>query len=215
MHLETLLYMLLQSDKTVPPPGAKPDFAALARKAQAQAVTNRWNKIPARTLKLGLDDPETDDESERYFGWDNEKPVRTINVLAFEAQTQPLTNGDYARYLAQSGIARYPASWIVESAVPSSKQSVDKGLLNGYASDVTQSFLAGKAVRTVYGPVPLEFALDWPVMASYDELAGCAKWFNGRIPTLEEAESIYAYVDELDTTVTSNVCARTIPAVNG
>lgn len=51
-------------------------------------------------------------------------------------------------------------------------------------------------VRTLYGLVPLKHALDWPVTASYDELAGCANWMNARIPTFEEARSIYSYVEK-------------------
>ena len=46
-------------------------------------------------------------------------------------------------------------------------------------------FLNDKAVRTVYGPVPLKYALDWPVSASYDELVGCAAYMGGRIPSMD------------------------------
>ena len=52
--------------------------------------------------------------------------------------------------------------------------------INGAAGSVTE----GKFVRTVYGTVLLKFAMGWPVVASYDELAGCAQWMGGRIPTL-------------------------------
>ena len=79
----------------------------------------------------------------------------------------------------------------------------------------TNAYLNDKAVRTVYGPVPLVYALDWPAIASYDELAGCAKWMNGRIPTMEEARSIYDYVDQLKLKEAGEVIASTIPAVNG
>ena len=60
MHLETLLYMLLQSDRTRPPPGVTPDFEALARQAATQSVPNSWFKIPTQRITLGLDDPEND-----------------------------------------------------------------------------------------------------------------------------------------------------------
>ena len=81
-------------------------------------------------------------------------------------------------------------------------------------------FLEGKAVRTVYGAVPLRDALDWPVFASYDELAGCAAWMGGRIPTLEEARSIYAHAAEQrarrrrQRADAENRLGRTVPAVN-
>lgn len=78
------------------------------------------------------------------------------------------------------------------------------------------SFLRSKAVRTVYGLVPLAHALDWPVFASYDELACCASWMGGRIPTVEEAQSIYAYVDGLKKEAsTKSRLANKVPAVNG
>lgn len=70
MHLETLLYMLLQSDKTLPPPVAMaPDFAAMAQKARAARVDNEWFDIPARDITIGMDDPEDETDNNHYFGW--------------------------------------------------------------------------------------------------------------------------------------------------
>jgi L-histidine Nalpha-methyltransferase / hercynylcysteine S-oxide synthase len=87
---------------------------------------------------------------------------------------------------------------------------------SGSLDSVTpESFLQGKAVRTVYGLVPLKYALDWPIFASYDELAGCASWMGGRIPTFEEVKSIYAYVDFLKRKETEKKLGKTLPAVNG
>jgi len=80
---------------------------------------------------------------------------------------------------------------------------------------VTQPFLEGKAVRTVYGPVPLKNALDWPVFASFEELAGCASWMGGRVPTFEEARSIYSFADGLKAKEAEQHLGRTVPAVNG
>ena len=51
-------------------------------------------------------------------------------------------------------------------------------------------------------------------MASYDELARCAAWYGGRIPTLEEGRSIYEYVDELKGKEIEKALGKTIPAVN-
>lgn len=82
-------------------------------------------------------------------------------------------------------------------------------------STIPTSFLAGKSVRTVYGLVPLEHALDWPVFASYDELAGCAAWMGGRIPTFEETRSIYRHAEVLKKKDVENQLGKTVPAVNG
>ena len=88
--------------------------------------------------------------------------------------------------------------------------------MSGHSQPLTDAYLKGKSVRTVYGPVPLKYALDWPVFASYNELAGCAKWMNGRIPTAEEARSIYYYVDRVKSKEEAEkVQTRTISAVNG
>ena len=86
--------------------------------------------------------------------------------------------------------------------------------LNG-SIPLSQSFLDEKAVRTVYGPVPLKYALHWPVSASYDELEGCAKWMGGSIPTLEQARSIYHYVDTLNLKEAERHLGKCVPAVNG
>lgn len=224
MHLETLLYMLLQSDRTRPPPGVAPDFEALAHQAAIQSVPNQWFRIPAQRISLGLDDPENDLGPVRYYGWDNERPRRQVNVPAFEAKARPITNEDYARYLEQTQKDSSPASWTTISA--GTERSVNDRTepkqgnggnlyMNGHSERLTDSYLRGKAVKTVYGIVLLEHALDWPVMASYDELAGCAKWMNGRIPTAEEARSIYSFVDRLKRDESGNVDGRTISAVNG
>lgn len=77
------------------------------------------------------------------------------------------------------------------------------------------SFLGDKSVRTMYGLVSLKYALDWPVFASYDELAGCAAWMGGRIPTFEEAHSIYAFVESQQELLMGGRLSRKVPAVNG
>lgn len=70
-------------------------------------------------------------------------------------------------------------------------------------------------MRTVYGLVPLKHALDWPVFASYDELKGCAAWMGGRIPTFEEARSVYTHVEALKKKEAEKQLSQTVPAVNG
>ena len=209
MHLETLLYMLLQSDKTIPPAGTvKPDFEQLAAQAQQAAVENQWFDVPAQKLSIGIDDPDTAEGPLRHFGWDVEKPVREVEVKAFKAKARPITNEEYARYLSESGKTDLPASWNSDEQVNGT---------NGFTSEENRftSFLHGKTVRTVYGSVPLKLALDWPVCASYDELAGCAAYMGGRIPTMEEAKSIYFYADSQKKRELSQNLDKTIPAVNG
>ena len=220
MHLETLLYMLLQSERTLPPPGPIPDFRALAQAARENTIPNEWITIPATTIVIGMDDPDTDLEPGRYFGWDNEKPRREIQVPSFEAKARPLTIEDYARYLYESGLQTVPASWsqadgLYQASSKSVKHSANGVHFNSHSQTLDRAFLSDKFVRTVYGLVALEHALTWPVIASYDELAKCARWMNGRIPTANEARSIYNHVDLAKKEEAEKVLARTISAVNG
>ena len=92
------------------------------------------------------------------------------------------------------------------------------GSANGVSHDyapVPPSYLETLAVRTVHGLVPLKLALDWPVFASYDELSGCAAWMGGRVPTVEEARSIYDYTEHLKQEAAEKTLGKTVPAVNG
>ncbi|KAI9827237.1 MAG: hypothetical protein M1832_005375 [Thelocarpon impressellum] len=256
MHLETMLYMLLQSDRTLPPPGrVRPDFEALAREARVKAVPNEWFAIPESEITLGLNDPEEEGGPIGHFGWDNEKPSRKVKVRPFLAKARPITNGEYASYLEQTHRISLPTSWTQQVDTEADGKVVEKrhtngfvlgtanghangsangttnghakGCANGYASgcvhghadlDVkpaSPEFLAGKSVRTVFGLAPLAQALDWPVMASYDELAGCVKWIKGRIPTLEEVRSIYEHAAQLKAKDFGKALAMRNGAVNG
>ncbi|KAI1430229.1 C-type lectin protein [Xylaria sp. FL1777] len=214
MHMETLLYIMVQSDKTLPPPNVPvPDFQALAREAKLSRVENEWFDIPEQSVTLGLDDPEDDPGSGSHFGWDNEKPRRQVDVHSFQAKGRPITNEEYAHYLYETKKEKYPASWATGVVQQNSNGT------NGHAAvdsvGFPASFLQGKSIRTVYGLVPLKYALDWPVFASYDELSGCAAWMGGRIPTYEEARSIYTHVETIKKKEAENKLGATVPAVNG
>jgi formylglycine-generating enzyme required for sulfatase activity len=224
--------MLVQSENVLPPPGtAIPDFAALAEQSAAIAVENEWFTVPATDVKIGLDDSEKETSAKRFFGWDCEKPQRLAHVKSFRAKARPITNGEYAAYLVATGKTAIPASWS-ERAYSNGKVEINgqNGNANGHQNSsvnghsnghpngtngVAKKITDGKYVRTVYGTVPLKYALDWPVMASYDELVGCAQWMGGRIPTMEEGRSIYSYVDSLKAPEIEKALGNTIPAVNG
>lgn len=216
MHLETFLYMLLQSERILPPPGQEiPNFQVLAEEARGKRVDNQWYRVPAVEVKIGLDDPENNLGPDRYFGWDNERPSRSVIVPEFEAQGRPISNGEYAHFLEVTNRDTLPASWTTSEM--NGHCNGTNGAI-GHDKDTLKtaspSFVESKAVRTVYGLLPLKYALDWPVMASYDELATYAEWSDGRIPTLEEARSLYKYVEE-QKSILQKVPSKLISAVNG
>jgi formylglycine-generating enzyme required for sulfatase activity len=175
----------------LPPVGVeRPDFAHLAQQAKANAKPNEWFTIPEQELAIGLDDSNENVLPRSSFGWDNEKPQRTVAVHSFEAQARPITNGEYAKYLQINQIQTRPASW--------TQISQNGGLSQNGNGSATDEFLDKYAIRTVFGPVPLRLAEDWPLMASYDELAGYAEWTKCRIPTLDEVKSIYQHSAQLN-----------------
>lgn len=198
MHLETFLYMLLQSEKTLPPVGVNvPDFAKLAHLAKQNEKPNKWFRIPQQSFTIGLDDSDSNVLPKDSFGWDNEKPQRSVHVHEFEAQARPVTNGEYAKYLQANRLRELPASWTLVHS--EHNYPVSNGITES-SPGATQDFMNNFAVRTVFGSVSLDLAQDWPVIASYDELASYAKWAGCRIPTYEEVRSIYLYADKHPTT---------------
>ncbi|PKS08845.1 hypothetical protein jhhlp_003455 [Lomentospora prolificans] len=222
MHFETLLYMMLQSDRTQPPPNApRPDFEGLAKAARLARVPNEWHDVPEQTITIGMDDPENGTDPDCHFGWDNEKPARQETVHAFQAKGRAITNEEYAMYLYENNLDSVPASWVrvIEQNVPVNGELETNGSKGGqFVSSGTApaGFVQNFAVRTVYGLIPLEYALDWPVFASYDELSGCAAWMGGRIPTFEEARSLYTYTERSNKTEKAEqTLGKTVPAVNG
>jgi hypothetical protein len=69
MHIETLLYMMLQSDQTLPPPHmGVPNFERMAKKAFEARVENKWFDVPAQEIAIGINDPEGATDNV-HFGW--------------------------------------------------------------------------------------------------------------------------------------------------
>jgi EasF-like predicted methyltransferase len=167
MHIETLLYMLNQSQLVLPPAGvSQPSW-----KNKPYIMTNQVLsdapviEIPDGVVVLGHNDSENADftrldTSSVEFGWDNEHPQRQVNVKSFSIQSRPVSNGEYYNYYRLTSQTNMPASWC---------EGTD-----------------GIHVRTLFGPCPLEYAKNWPVQVSYNEALGYAQWKGARIPT--EAE---------------------------
>jgi formylglycine-generating enzyme required for sulfatase activity len=180
MHVETLLYMLIQraGSGTLPPTCfTTPPWTSLAEV---------WNTSPTPQTKtvilgpavvsLGHDDDEADDDDTRSlegheFGWDNEHPKRQVKIDRFNIEWRPVTNGEFYQFYI--GIGRdkvsFPASWVNDGGITK--------------------------VRTLYGPVPLEIAKNWPIVTSYDDLSIYAIVKGGRLPTEAELRHFYDNFD--------------------
>ncbi|KAI8994191.1 DUF323 domain-containing protein [Trametes punicea] len=171
-HAETLLYMLLQraGTGTIPPVGFIPPVW--------DVLAETWNNHPEpisetvtlgpEEITLGHDDDEADDDSTdvygHAFGWDNEHPERKVHVGKFKIEWRPITNGQFYEFYVgegkDSGKVKFPKSWI----------------------DINGEIF----VRTLYGPVPMKIARNWPIITSYDNLSTYASVKGGRIPTEPE-----------------------------
>lgn len=173
-HVETLLYMLVQraGTGTIPPPDfSPPHWESLAAQWQAApkpAVATV--EIGPSIVTLGINDIEAEDAdpakrcdlADHIFGWDNESPSRQAEVKAFRIEWRPVTNGDFYEFYkgAGQGRVKFPASWEDCKGEP--------------------------CVRTLYGPVPIKIAWDWPVLTCYENLSTYASVKGGRIPTEPE-----------------------------
>jgi formylglycine-generating enzyme required for sulfatase activity len=186
-HVETLLYMLIQraGTGTIPPPGfTPPPFAHLP---PSIPPTLPLPVLGDEVLVMGHEDNESLDydapyDAEREFGWDNESPPRAVHVGKFRAEWRCITNREFhSFYQSSSGAVPLPKSWVKDS---------DTGKIQ---------------VRTVFGPIPLEQALDWPVQTSYDDLEAYAKSKGGRLPTEPE---LRLFLDKYDIGQDGNVGFR-------
>ena len=53
--------------------------------------------------------------AEHEYGWDNESPLRLVDVAAFRAEWRPITNGEFLKFWReQDGYVDLPASWVEE-----------------------------------------------------------------------------------------------------
>ncbi|KAG8868209.1 hypothetical protein FRB97_002624, partial [Tulasnella sp. 331] len=187
MHIETLLYMLLQKagdvGGTVPPTGfTAPAWEVLAQQKEwsidLASMSSPTVVIGPADVPLGHDDIEDEDNSpnsiaglvngkEHELGWDNESPSRIAKLTrTVRVEARPVLNAEYHAFWkkGQDGTehsTKLPASWVVN--------------VNGEVE-----------ARTLYGPVPLRVAKNWPFIGSYDELEAYAASKGGRLPTETE-----------------------------
>ncbi|KAF8928412.1 hypothetical protein BGZ47_001651 [Haplosporangium gracile] len=187
MHLETIIYMLAQSPKTVPPPSIPAPWAVRKSAADDTSSTGAtmspstvspatWFSInPAQLdkdlLSLGHNDLEADDLTDTHkddlktpFGWDNEHPLVTSRPPpAFEIQSRQVTNNEFLGYLQSIGVT--------SKTLKGNEKTPASWLIR----DGGEVF-----VKSVYGPVPLEVSGVWPVSCSNIQATGYASWLSSQ-----------------------------------
>jgi iron(II)-dependent oxidoreductase len=100
----------------------------------------------------------TDDEP---WAYDNERPAHEVAVDTFWIDLEPVTNGEYAEFLADTGCAEPPLSW----------QQDDRAWL-----------------RTRFGRAEIVPAHEPVQHVSFDEAEAYARWAGKRLPAEEEWE---------------------------
>lgn len=119
--------MLLQAvgDGTIPPPGfTPPPWSSLSANWNAlPALENTTVTLGPEIVTLGHDDDEREDDDPAFatdvkdheFAWDNENPIRQVEVKQFRIEWRPVTNGQfYEFYKAYRDDMKLqlPASWL-------------------------------------------------------------------------------------------------------
>ncbi|KAI9001906.1 hypothetical protein BC832DRAFT_601763 [Gaertneriomyces semiglobifer] len=177
MHLETILYMIVQQEKPLPPHKVLAPLLPATPPTVPPLSFHQFSEVPS-TIMTGLDDPEAADfdgnaSYPEVYGWDNEKPVRELPLKPFAISDRKITIGDWIKFLDDH------TNW--DSAdIPSSWLRVNAG---------TDHSATGYFLRTLHGQVPLQRVLHLPVQVSYDQALRYAKVRGTRLPT--EAELRY------------------------
>jgi formylglycine-generating enzyme required for sulfatase activity len=182
MHYETLLYMLVQSPLTRPPTVvATPKWDDLATKWQEEGkgVRNDVLVIQGGVVKMGHNDREEDDAlypteagwEDHEFGWDNEHPLVDKQISTFKVDSLPISNLEYFDYF------RSIEKPLTKETIPSS------WVLHAETGEIL--------VRTLYGPMSLDVAGRWPLMASKVEIGAYCRFKGGRLPTEGELKLLF------------------------
>jgi len=167
MHHETLLYMVQQlPDRFKLRPSWLP--AHVWRGAAAPGTV----AIPGGRVTLGA-------SFERAaFGWDNEFPEREVEVAPFRMDATPVRNEEYCEFVDGGGY-RLRALWSDEDWAWKEGAGIRHPTFWVHDGDHWH-------FRTLFGPVSLEEAADWPACVSWAEARAYARWKGLDLPT--EAE---------------------------
>jgi ergothioneine biosynthesis protein EgtB len=161
MHAETLAYMLHQL------PLERKLRVDVARSVEAPEVVADTIEIPEEEVTLGLA------RDAGAFGWDNEFDSHAVHVPAFTIDRYKVTNGQFARFVAEGGYD-HRAFWTDEDWEWKSRANIGSPVFwlkrNG-----------AWWYRTMFDEIPLPLA--WPAYVSHAEARAYARWAGKALPT--------------------------------
>ena len=145
-----------------------------------QALPRGWQALPDGIRRIGFEGSG--------FCFDNELPRHRVFLDAFEIATRPVTNGEYAEFIADGGYDRHDL-WLSEGW--------DVRHAQGWQAPLYwQREDEGWSVFTLYGRRALDPAA--PVChVSFFEADAYARWAGARLPTEAEWES-HAATQQVD-----------------
>ncbi len=171
MHLETLMYMIVQSPNFKHPPVPTPIWYNHKNgvKQSNLSILDSANMISfgGGIVEIGMS--ELDETKNLNFGWDNEHPKRVTFVSPFELQSRPVTNGEYWRFWKNSDHRKkdlLPAAWNLDN---------DDNINNVLPK-----------VKTSFGLCEFHSAVNWPVQVSCQQAEIYASENGMRVPTETE-----------------------------
>ena len=131
--------------------------------------------VPGGEFVLGVD------AADEPFSLDNERPAHTVDVPAFRIGRVPVTNAEFARFVADGGYAT-PAWWS------------ERGWGHRRAAGLERpQFWGADGTRTRFGVVE-ELPPDEPVQhVTFFEAEAYAAWAGARLPTEVEWEKAAAW----------------------
>jgi gamma-glutamyl hercynylcysteine S-oxide synthase len=191
-HQETLAYLfqLLDPNKKLRPQmtnATAPDVSAAATSQATSPPPRDMIEVPAGEFRLGAQWP--------VFVYDNELPAHTVYVPAFKIDRLPVTNEEYAHFVAERGY-EHREWWSAEGWTWREREDWTCPL---YWTRAGASNNGGAwRERTMFNESAL--VLDHPVVGiSWYEAEAYARFVGKRLPTEAEWEKAAGWHDETKT----------------
>jgi hypothetical protein len=168
MHLETIMYMLIQTEGILPPFAIAASIGTHCPLSLEQSLHIVSQKQQFYTSKAGMVDLGVD----QGLVWDNERPKRTHSIASFKVCQLNVTNVEYYDFWRQHDSQKelFPAQWSLSNESAASGDNV--------------------WIKTLHGKVPLVEAALWPVFVSFELAEAYARWKNMRLLTELECRKL-------------------------